>query len=149
VANLDYSAKLTNAFAAIVPDLLFVGTAEKPYGLHLTVTLNASVVGCPTLLTLPVACGLRTMMSSDGGEAMMFGHEFRGNGEISWDDGAEFVATTRVRRPVVVSNRSHAVIFLPIHLASLLPSLVFTNGRGNGQPENGTDDGFTGFVGFE
>jgi hypothetical protein len=55
----------------------------------------------------------------------MFWHEFRENGEISWDDGTEFVATTRVRRPVVVSNRSHAVIFLPIHLAPLLPSLVF------------------------
>jgi hypothetical protein len=88
-------------------------------------------------------------MLSDGGEAMMFGREFRENGEISWNDGAEFVATTRVRRPVVVSNRSHAVIFLPIHLAPLLPSLVFTNGRENGQPENGTDDGFAGFVGFE
>ncbi len=85
------------------------------------------------------------MMSFDGGEAAMLRHEFRGNGEISWDDGTEFVATTRVRRPVVVSNRSHAVIFLPIHLAPLLPSLVFTNGRGNGQPENGTDDGFAGF----
>jgi hypothetical protein len=89
------------------------------------------------------------MMSSDGGEAMMFGREFRENGEISWNDGTEFVATTRVRRPVVVSNRSHSVIFLPIHLAPLLPSLVFTNGRENGQPENGTDDGFAGFVGFE
>jgi hypothetical protein len=79
----------------------------------------------------------------------MLGCEVRRNGEISWDDGAEFVATTRVRRPVVVSNRSHAVILLPIHLAPLLPSLVFTNERGNGQPENGTDDGFAGFVGFE
>jgi hypothetical protein len=79
----------------------------------------------------------------------MLGHEFRGDGEISWDDGAEFVATTRVRRPVVVSNRSHAVILLPIHLASLLPSLVFTNERRNLQPENGTDDGFVGFAGFE
>jgi hypothetical protein len=88
-------------------------------------------------------------MLSDGGEAMMFGREFRENGEISWNDGAEFVATTRVRRPVVVSNRSHSVILLPIHLAPLLPSLVFTNGRENGQPENGTDDGFAGFVGFE
>jgi hypothetical protein len=88
-------------------------------------------------------------MLSEGGEAMMFGHEFRGNGEISWNDGTEFVATTRVRRPVVVSNRSHAVIFLPIHLAPLLPSLVFTNERGNGQPENGTDDGFVGFAGFK
>jgi hypothetical protein len=141
VANLDYSAKLTNAFAAVVPDLLFVGTVEKPYGLHLMVTLNASVVGCPTLLTLPVACGLRTMMSSDGGEAMMFGHEFRGNGEISWDDGTEFVATTRVRRPVVVSNRSHAVIFLPIHLATLLPSLVFTNGRETDSPKTARTTG--------
>jgi hypothetical protein len=80
---------------------------------------------------------------------MMFRHEFRGSGEISWDDGTEFVATTRVRRPVVVSNRSHSVIFLPIHLAPLLPSLVFTNGRENGQPENGTDDGFVGFAGFK
>ncbi|MFZ8851490.1 MAG: hypothetical protein ACO2PL_05240 [Armatimonadota bacterium] len=77
----------------------------------------------------------------------MFGHEVRGNAEISWDDGTEFVATTRVRRPVVV--RSPAVVLLPIALAPLLPSLVFTNGRGNGQPENGTDDGFAGFVGFE
>jgi hypothetical protein len=86
-------------------------------------------------------------MPSEGGEAMMFGHEVRGNAEISWDDGTEFVATTRVRRPVVV--RSPAVVLLPIALAPLLPSLVFTNGRGNGQPENGTDDGFAGFVGFE
>jgi hypothetical protein len=89
------------------------------------------------------------MMSSDGGEATMLGHKFHGNAEISWNDGAEFVATTRVRRPVVVSNRSHAVIFLPIHLAPLLPSLVFTNERENGQPENGTDDGFVGFAGFK
>jgi hypothetical protein len=80
---------------------------------------------------------------------MMFRHEFHGSGEISWDDGAEFVATTRVRRPVVASNRSHAVIFLPIHLAPLLPSLVFTNERENGQPKNGTDDGFVGFAGFK
>jgi len=88
-------------------------------------------------------------MLSEGGEVAMFGHEFRGHSEqISWDDGTEFVATTRVRRPVVVSNRFHAVIFLPIHLAPLLPSLVFTNKRGNGQPENGTDDGFVGFAGF-
>jgi hypothetical protein len=79
----------------------------------------------------------------------MLGHEFRGNGEISWDDRAEFVATTRVRRPVVVSNRSHAVILLPIYLAPLLPSLVFTNERENGQPKNGSDDGFVGFVGFK
>jgi hypothetical protein len=80
----------------------------------------------------------------------MFEHKFRGLSEqISWNDGAEFVATTRVRRPVVVSNRSHSVIFLPIHLAPLLPSLVFTNERANSQPENGTDDGFVGFVGFE
>ncbi len=63
----------------------------------------------------------------------MLGHEFRGNAEISWDDGTEFVATTRVRRPVVV--RSHAVVLLPIALAPLLPSLVFTNERGNRQPE--------------
>jgi hypothetical protein len=79
----------------------------------------------------------------------MFGCEVRGNAEISWDDGAEFVATTRVRRPVVASNRSHSVIFLPIHLAPLLPSLVFTNERENGQPENGTNDGFVGFAGFK
>jgi hypothetical protein len=72
-------------------------------------------------------------MPSEGDEAMMFGHEFRGNAEISWDDGTEFVATTRVRRPVVV--RSHAVVLLHITLAPLLPSLVFPNGRGNGQPE--------------
>jgi hypothetical protein len=63
----------------------------------------------------------------------MLGHEFCGNGEISWDDGTEFVATTRVRRPVVV--RSPAVVLLPIALAPLLPSLVFLSGRGNGQPE--------------
>ena len=101
-------------------------------------------------LTDIAVCGLRILTLSKGGEATMLGHEFRGHGEqISWDDGAEFVATTRVRRPVVVSNRSHAVIFLPIHLATLLPSLVFTNGRENGQPENGSDDGFAGFVGFE
>jgi hypothetical protein len=80
----------------------------------------------------------------------MFEHKFRGLSEqISWDDGTEFVATTRVRRPVVVSNRSNAVILLPIHLAPLLPSLVFTNGRENGQSENGTDDGFAGFAGFK
>jgi hypothetical protein len=96
-------------------------------------------------LTDIAVCGLRILTLSKGGEAMMFGHEFRENGEISWDDGTEFVATTRVRRPVVVSNRSHAVILLPIHLAPLLPSLVFTNGRENGQPENGTNDGFAGF----
>gem|GEM_PF-3163929 len=78
----------------------------------------------------------------------MFGHEFRGNGEISWDDGTEFVATTRVRRPVVVSNRSHAVILLPIHFAPLLPSLVFVNGRENSQPKNDTDNGFVGFAGL-
>ncbi len=90
-------------------------------------------------LTNIVVCGLRILMLSEGGEATMLGHEFRGNGEISWDDGAEFVATTRVRRPVVVSNRSHAVIFLPIHLAPLLPLLVFTNERENGQPENGNE----------
>jgi hypothetical protein len=90
------------------------------------------------------------MMSFDGGEATMFGHEFRGHSkQISWDDGTEFVATTRVRRPVVVSNRSHAVILLPIHLAPLLPSLVFTNERENGQPKNDTDDGFAGFAGFK
>jgi hypothetical protein len=66
----------------------------------------------------------------------MFEHEFRGHSEqISWDDETEFVATTRVRRPVVVSNRSHAVVLLPIALAPLLSSLVFPNGRGNGQPE--------------
>ena len=65
----------------------------------------------------------------------MLGHEFRGNAEISWDDGTEFVATTRVRRPIVVPNRSLAVVLLPIALAPLLPSLVFPNGRGNGQPE--------------
>jgi len=79
----------------------------------------------------------------------MFRHEFCGNGEISWDEGTEFVATTRVRRPVVVSNRSHAVIFLPIHLAPLLPSLVFTNERENGQPKNDTDNRFAGFAGFK
>jgi len=89
-------------------------------------------------------------MPSEGGEVTMLRHEFCGHSEqISWDDGTEFVATTRVRRPLVVSNRSHAVIFLPIHLAPLLPSLVFTNGRGNGQSENGTDDGFAGFAGFK
>jgi hypothetical protein len=76
----------------------------------------------------------------------MFEHEFRGHSEqILWDDGTEFVATTRVRRPVVVSNRSHAVIFLPIHLAPLLPSLVFTNERRNLQPKNDTDNRFAGF----
>jgi hypothetical protein len=64
-------------------------------------------------------------MLSDGGEATMFRHEFRGNGEISWDDGTEFVATTRVRRPVVVSNRSHAVIFLPITPCSLASVACF------------------------
>jgi hypothetical protein len=74
----------------------------------------------------------------------MLGCEVRGNAEISWDDGAEFVATTRVRRPVVVSNRSHAVIFLPIHLAPLLPSLVFTNERENGQPETARTTGSLG-----
>ena len=84
-------------------------------------------------------------MLSEGGEVTMLRHEFRGHNKISWDDGTEFVATTRVRRPVVVSNRSHAIILLPINLAPLLPSLVFTNGRENGQPENGSDDGFAGF----
>jgi hypothetical protein len=70
----------------------------------------------------------------------MLGHEFRGNAGISWDDGTEFVATTRVRRPVVV--RSHAVIFLPIALAPLLPSLVCANGQENSQPENNTTADF-------
>jgi hypothetical protein len=79
-------------------------------------------------------------MPSEGCEAMMFGHEFRGNAEISWDDGTEFVATTRVRRPVVV--RSHAVVLLPIPLAPLLPSLVGANGQKNSQPENNTTADF-------
>jgi hypothetical protein len=70
----------------------------------------------------------------------MLGHEFRGNAEISWDDGTEFVATTRVRRPVVV--RSHAVVLLPITLAPLLPSLVCANGQENSQPENNTTADF-------
>jgi hypothetical protein len=79
-------------------------------------------------------------MPSEGGEATMLGHEFRGNAEISWDDGTEFVATTRVRRPVVV--RSHAVVLLPIPLAPLLPSLVGANGQKNSQPENNTTADF-------
>jgi hypothetical protein len=69
----------------------------------------------------------------------MLGHEFRGNAEISWDDGTEFVATTRVRRPVVVPNRSHAVVLLPIALAPLLPSLTLANERKNSQPYNGNE----------
>jgi hypothetical protein len=76
-------------------------------------------------------------MPSEGDEAMMFGHEFRGNAEISWDDGTEFVATTRVRRPVVV--RSPAVVLLPITLAPLLPSLTLANERKNSQPYNGNE----------
>jgi hypothetical protein len=56
----------------------------------------------------------------------MLGHEFRGNAEISWDDGTEFVATTRVRRPVVV--RSPAVVLLPITLA---PVVRWRQRRGN------------------
>jgi len=87
-------------------------------------------------------------MLSEGGEATMFRHGFRENGEISWNNGTKFVATTRVRRPAVVSNRSYTVILLPVHLAPLLPSFVFMNERENGQPENGTDDGFAGFAGF-
>jgi len=121
--------------------------------LQLTSDSHAECVGCGLPYTFDRArrrmCS-RTLMPSEGGEVAMFGHEFRGHSEqISWDDGTEFVATTRVRRPVVVSNRSHAVIFLPIYLAPLLPSLVFTNERENGQPENGTDDGFVGFAGFK
>jgi len=69
----------------------------------------------------------------------MLGHEFRGNAGISWDDGTEFVATTRVRRPVVVPNRSHAVVLLPIALAPLLPSLTLANERKNSQPYNGNE----------
>jgi hypothetical protein len=69
-------------------------------------------------------------MPSEGGETTMLGHEFRGNAEISWDDGTEFVATTRVRRPIVVPHRSHAVVLLPIALAPLLPSLVGAHARG-------------------
>jgi hypothetical protein len=81
----------------------------------------------------------------------MFGHEFRGHSEqISWDDGTEFVATTRVRRPVVVSNRSHAVVLLPIALAPLLPSLVFAERTGKtDSPKTARttmdDIGFAGF----
>jgi hypothetical protein len=149
VANCGCLGSFTSAFAATVHELLPVVTAGKSYNLPRTVTLSVSVAGCHTPLTVLVAYGLRTLTPSEGGEAMMLQHEFRGHSEqISWDDGTEFVATTRVRRPVVVSNRSHAVILLPIHLAPLLPSLVFTNGRENSQPKNDTDNGFIGFAGF-
>jgi hypothetical protein len=78
----------------------------------------------------------------------MLGHEFRGNAEISWDDGTEFVATTRVRRPVVVPHRSHAVVLLPIALAPLLPSFVGTNEGEISPPEGNESDTTTGFCTF-
>jgi hypothetical protein len=78
----------------------------------------------------------------------MLGHEFRGNAEISWDDGTEFVATTRVRRPVVVPHRSHAVVLLPIALAPLLPSFVGANEGEISPPEGNESDTTTGFCTF-
>jgi hypothetical protein len=77
---------------------------------------------------------------------MMSRHEFRWNAEISWDDGTEFVATTRVRRPVVV--RSHAVVLLLITLAPLLPSLVGANEGEISPPEGNESDTTTGFCTF-
>jgi len=82
-------------------------------------------------------------MPSEGGEATMLGHEFRGNAEISWDDGTEFVATTRVRRPVVV--RSPAVVLLPIALAPLAPVVRWRQRTGKFTARKQHDDGFLRF----
>jgi hypothetical protein len=99
-------------------------------------------------LTVFVAYGSQTWTPSEGGEAAMLGHEFlRGNAEISWDDGTEFVATTRVRRPVVVVS-THAVVLLPITLAPLLPSLVGANEGEISPPEGNESDTTTGFCTF-